>query len=1027
MSMSRSTADELCNFILNKPSNVLGNKFFDCRAAVHGDVAVKADKFEPKIIVISKFRVFLIGGRSPASLKIEKSFHLLAIREISISGTDEATVTYDDGSGTKRLGVRHANISAHGLTVHLLTAIKHYFPDIGVQLRSQLELVPASLYDEFVSIPLDVVARPCHSFRRTYAAMCDFYDLPYREEVSWDVEKIYTINKLRNLRLDDFSHLLPRDLIPIVSVLQYSSYFTGLTVDGVKLSTELIDVILAVVKKSHCVADLQLRNCGLPRDFIFLFSSAVNTAAPTALQSIDFSKNPIDDKKGFSQLCTVLPKMANLRSITLADCGLSEKSVNLLCSGLYNGLTSSKGASAHGIRHLCLSSSSLGHDISSLTNLISLCTSLRILDLSDSGLLLDKLWPALKYGALQIEHLAFGGCQVGRRPAEYVQTVKEFFSAAVNLSVLNFSNTLLNAEMLKAVLLGLASNQQLKPYELNLDATCDKGCGSVLEASLGGLRCKTISLRDNNLETDMQGVLTSLCSMSTLRKVDLGGTNLAALRRSTKPQHATILNRILLDIVKLYSDDSSVEELILSKAQLGSHISVILNTLGATTTLHHLDISHNEMGNFGARILSKALQLNVSLHSVSIDHNKIGAEGFNDIASALNTNFTIKSIPYPVNDVLECKAKNEYSRCLTALGQVEAALERNRSMEVIELANQKKTLNGGLQSLLDMGTSATQVVEDAVAAAGRDVLSAKMESMVDEFVEQLRREGASTIQESLARLGNVSLDCSQDLLRAEKYATTKLKELWLRDLRGVLSDWRWRELCERSELLLRSSVAGNGSCCSAIGSPTGSVSRVPLSTSEAHRPRSIIGDLVQSMISEEGDNGVNLESPPKPSPLLHLQKARPRRMKVDEVKASSGDSELSPMSRSLDFTEMDEETQSINSEDSGRSPDVRKPLAERPAFRAAMLPEAAMITAAQLRPTPGSPRETPIQPSAPPSESPPPLPTRIRAPPPMSPPSLPPKPEPKPRTNLAAATAAEDEENANSRRSVADMARIFDR
>lgn len=81
----------------------------------------------------------------------------------------------------------------------------------------------------------------------------------------------------------------------------------------------------------------------------------------------------------------------------------------------------------------------------------------------------------------------------------------------------------------------------------------------------------------------------------------------------------------------------AVEELVLSKAQLGSHISVLLNTLGATTSLKHLDISHNDMGNFGARILSKALQLNVSLHSVAFDNNRIGVEGFNDIATALNT------------------------------------------------------------------------------------------------------------------------------------------------------------------------------------------------------------------------------------------------------------------------------------------------------------------------------------------------------------------------------------------------------
>lgn len=52
-------------------------------------------------------------------------------------------------------------------------------------MRATVELTPESLYDEFFTMNEDVAARACHSFRRTYAALCDFYDQPYREEVSW--------------------------------------------------------------------------------------------------------------------------------------------------------------------------------------------------------------------------------------------------------------------------------------------------------------------------------------------------------------------------------------------------------------------------------------------------------------------------------------------------------------------------------------------------------------------------------------------------------------------------------------------------------------------------------------------------------------------------------------------------------------------------------------------------------------------------------------------------------------------------
>ena len=46
-------------------------------------------------------------------------------------------------------------------------------------------------------------------------------------------------------------------------------------------------------------------------------------------------------------------------------------------------------------------------------------------------------------------------------------------------------------------------------------------------------------------------------------------------------------------------------------------------------------ISGNGMGDFGARMLSKALQINTKLHTVVWDRNGVTAQGFEDIADAL--------------------------------------------------------------------------------------------------------------------------------------------------------------------------------------------------------------------------------------------------------------------------------------------------------------------------------------------------------------------------------------------------------
>lgn len=41
----------------------------------------------------------------------------------------------------------------------------------------------------------------------------------------------------------------------------------------------------------------------------------------------------------------------------------------------------------------------------------------------------------------------------------------------------------------------------------------------------------------------------------------------------------------------------------------------------AETTIEHLDICNNEIGNYGARLLAKALQMNTSIKVLALDRN----------------------------------------------------------------------------------------------------------------------------------------------------------------------------------------------------------------------------------------------------------------------------------------------------------------------------------------------------------------------------------------------------------------------
>lgn len=87
-----------------------------------------------------------------------------------------------------------------------------------------------------------------------------------------------------------------RDLIPIISALEYNTWFTKLRANQVKLSHDNIDRILHVLRKSLNLEELYLDNLGLKSDFVNKLSNHLKLNMATALHTLDLSYNPIEDK-----------------------------------------------------------------------------------------------------------------------------------------------------------------------------------------------------------------------------------------------------------------------------------------------------------------------------------------------------------------------------------------------------------------------------------------------------------------------------------------------------------------------------------------------------------------------------------------------------------------------------------------------------------------------------------------------------------------------------------------------------------
>lgn len=104
------------------------------------------------------------------------------------------------------------------------------------------------------------------------------------------------------MNLRDFDHLESKDLMAIVSALEYNTFFRGLKVSHSRLSHETLERILHVLRRSMWLEELHLEALGLRADFLHKLAVSVITNNNPALQTIDLSHNLIEDKGEFQFL-----------------------------------------------------------------------------------------------------------------------------------------------------------------------------------------------------------------------------------------------------------------------------------------------------------------------------------------------------------------------------------------------------------------------------------------------------------------------------------------------------------------------------------------------------------------------------------------------------------------------------------------------------------------------------------------------------------------------------------------------------
>ncbi|XP_069724937.1 capping protein, Arp2/3 and myosin-I linker protein 2 isoform X2 [Phaenicophaeus curvirostris] len=669
-------------------------------------------KYDDYILVLTPWRAYVLPVMLP--VRVHSSFSFLEVTEMTVLEPSLVVIETDALSYAFRF---MSFDDLEQVVIHVTMSLKKVFPDSspGTLLKNS----PPNLYERIQQITdsleemLQSSPGPCGGFSETYAALCDYNGFAFREEIQWDVDNIYHSQDCQEFNLLDFSHLESRDVALSVAALSFNLWFTKLSCKDFKLNQEILEQLLYMLSKSVTLEELVLENSGLKADFAQRMAQALRNHPDSVVHSINLAGNQLEDRGivAFSKHVEKSPK--GLHSLNLARTMLTAKGMNTLCKALTDN--SAVGSS---LRHLDLSGNPgalAGDDTSNLQSFLHQCHSLSHLNLAGTDCALDALFGALVHGChTSLVHLDLSKNVFSHKRVKTVSPyIKEFFSRACALRHVSLAGTRLPADAVRALLQGLADNTHISDLRLDLSSCELRSTGAQVIQDLipDASSISDLDLSDNGFDPDMVTLVLSIGRSKSIRHVSLGKN----FNIKSKEGLVDVLHRI---VQLTQEDDCPLQSLSVAESRLKLGTNVLLSALGSNTSLVALDISGNAMGDTGAKMLAKALQINTKLRTLVWDRNNTTAHGLLEVAQALERNYTLKSMPLPMSDVAQAY-RNHPERTEEAVHKLQSCLARNQLRRT--LPAQTFRLQQGI-----LTTSSEQMVNEICLSVQKhvDILSA---------------------------------------------------------------------------------------------------------------------------------------------------------------------------------------------------------------------------------------------------------------------------------------------------------------
>lgn len=219
------------------------------------------------------------------------------------------------------------------------------------------------------------------------------------------------------------------------------------------------------------------------------------------------------------------------------------------------------------------------------------------------------------------------------------------------------------------------------------------------------------------MDVDLAGVITAISKNKSLKHLNMG-RNL----NNMKAKHiATVMDSV---VQMIQEEDCVLQSLLIPDSKLKTDLYNLLNALGSNKCIQTLDISGNFMGDSGARLLAKALQINNRLRTIVYDRNNITLQGYSDIAYALENNYSVRYMPFPIFDIMPCM-KMSSEKTDVVMRKIQEMLHRNVSPKKYSNSQAFRLQQGFLlsstQQMVDRLVVQTQDTIKSLAAESCDL------------------------------------------------------------------------------------------------------------------------------------------------------------------------------------------------------------------------------------------------------------------------------------------------------------------